>query len=130
MSEKEQNQENIFMTKNQGYKITQHLKKEYVWFERRWATMEINHKNLVDKMLDEHPQIGFYIEDVFKKNLDDKGELPKELWRVSSTEADLLCLLALPYDESEMVLTDDTGILDTSGNKILKGGKKSFKARG
>ena len=120
--------ENIYSKQNNNVEIIQHLK-SYTWFDRRWSSMEINHKNLVSKMLDEHPSLGFYIEDVFNKNLDDDGELPKELWKVTSQEADLLVFLALPYDDSEMVLTDDTGILDTNGNKILRGGKNSFKAQ-
>lgn len=117
----------IYRKQDNSFEIIQYFKKHYVWFERRWATMEMNHKNLLGKMLDTHPLLGFYTEEMIERNSDKNGEI--DVWRVSSTEADVLCLLALPYDDSEMVLTDDTGLVDTNGNKILSGGEKSFKAQ-
>lgn len=120
--------ENIFVKQNNSGEIIS-LLKSYQWFDERWSNMNIEHKQLLGKMFDLHPSLGYHIVEVFKKNLNDKGDLPNDVWKLSSTEADLFLMLALPYDDSEMVLTDDTGLLDSSGNKILKGGKKSFKAQ-
>ena len=102
--------------------------RNYKWFEYRYNEMNIEHKQLLSKLFDKHPMLGYHLDEIFKSNLDEEGDLPNELWRVKSSEADLLLMLALPYDDSEMVLTDDTGILDANGNKILVGGKKSFKS--
>lgn len=120
---------NLFVDKDNSGKIISYLRQAYNWFEFRYNEMDIEHKTLIGKMLDANPSIGYHLDDIFKSNFDKEGNLPRELWRVTSSQADLLCMLALPYDESEMVLTDDTGLLDASGNKILKGGQKSFKAQ-
>ena len=122
-------QNSIFFYKNNSGKIISHFKDNFKWFAERWSEMNIEHKQLFGKMIDSTPSLGFYLDKIFQDNLNEDGDLPNEVWRVTSGEADLLLMLALPYDESEMVLKDDTGILDASGNKILAGGTKSFRAQ-
>lgn len=119
----------MFLTIDNGAEIVSTFRSDYMWFEQRYSLMDIEHKTVFMKMLDKVPQIGLHLTNIFDKNLDAEGNLPDEVFRVTSQEADLLMLLALPYDDAEMVLTDDTGILDSRGNKILSGGNKSFKVQ-
>jgi hypothetical protein len=119
----------MFLTIDNGAEIVSFFREQFAWFEQRYSLMDIEHKTVFMKMLDNVPQLGLHLMNIFDKNLNEKGQLPDEVFRVTSQEADLLMLLALPYDDAEMVLTDDTGILDSRGNKILSGGKKSFKVQ-
>jgi len=119
----------MFLTNDNGAEIVSFFRSQYHWFEQRYSLMDIEHKTVFMKMIDNVPQLGLHLMNIFDKNLNEKGHLPDEVFRVTSQEADLLMLLALPYDDAEMVLTDDTGILDSRGNKILSGGKKSFKVQ-
>lgn len=106
--------------KNLTPQLIKYLRDEFKWFEQRWQYFDIEHKTFFEKMLDKHPEITLHIAGVIRKNIDKEGVIKDEVWRCSSAEMDLLLMLALPYDDSEFVLTDDTGLLDTSGKKILK----------
>ena len=100
--------------------LIKYLRNEFVWFETRWNFFDIEHKVFFEKILDKHPEITLHLAGVIRKNIDDEGNIPNELWKCSSQEMELLTMLALPYDESEFVLEDDTGLIDLSGKKILK----------
>lgn len=95
--------------------IINYLKSEFVWFADRWQLSEIEHKKVLGKMLEDQPDIGYHLAVIFRRNENAK------VWTVSSQELDLLTMLALPYDDDEYVLSDDTGILGIDGKKILRG---------
>ena len=100
--------------------LIKYLKDEFRWFSIRWDTFEIKHKQVMENMLAKTPSICLHVAEVLRKNIGDDGLVPDDVWRCSSQEMDLLLLLALPYDDSEFVLTDDTGLVDISGKKILR----------
>jgi hypothetical protein len=95
--------------------LISYLKSEFVWFETRWNECDIEHKQLISKMLNQSPDIGYHLSVMMRRNIG------QDVWSVSSQELDLLVLLALPYDDDEYVLTDDTGIIGLDGKKILRG---------
>ena len=95
--------------------IINYLKSEFVWFADRWQLSDIEHKQIMGKMLDAQPDIGYHLSCIMRRNEN------QDVWTVSSTELDLLTILALPYDDDEFVLSDDTGILGLDGKKILRG---------
>lgn len=111
---------------NLANQLVQYLKEEFRWFNIRWDTLEMKQKTILMQLLAKDPSLCLHLATVMRKNVDDEGLIKDEVWRCTSQEMDLLLMVALPYDESEFVLTDDTGVLDVNGNRILRGGKKSI----
>lgn len=111
--------------KDLANQLVQYLKEEFRWFSIRWDTLEMKQKTILMQLLASDPGLCLHLATTLRKNVNDEGLIDNEVWRCTSQEMDLLLMVALPYDESEFVLTDDTGILDINGNKILRDGKKS-----
>jgi len=120
--EKTEEQEAAASLANQ---LVMYLKEEFRWFSIRWDTLEMKQKGILMQLLAKEPSICLHLASTLRKNVDEDGLVPDEVWRCTSKEMDLLLMVALPYDESEFVLTDDTGVLDINGNRILRDGKNS-----
>ena len=105
--------------------LVMYLKEEFRWFNIRWDTLEMKQKTILMQLLAKDPSFCLHLATILRKNINEEGMIKDELWYCTSQELDLLTMVALPYDESEFVLTDDTGVLDINGNKIMRDGKSA-----
>ena len=102
--------------------ITQFLC-DYPWFERRLNNMSTEHRDAVGILIENHPQILYHLKEIFDVNLDEDGFDYKEMnvWYVTREQQTLLGVLALPYDDDTLNITNyvkGSGIIGLDGVEI------------
>jgi len=90
----------------EGYLL--YLKQIHPLFADRWEELHEDHKDAITKMLIHVPDIAHHLNDMLWDNRDAKGKGLAEngKWVVSTKQAELLLMLAIPREDEEVVLMD------------------------
>lgn len=113
-AEKEINKEIKKITKNgkialgEGYLL--YLKKIHTYFADRLDELNEDHSNAIVSMLKHVPDIAHHLNEILWENKGADGELHDGKWCVSTKQAELLVMLAIPRETEEVVMMDQEAV--------------------
>lgn len=104
-----------------GMGLLLYLKKQFKFFDLRYNSFDEDHKTAINEMVKRVPDICTYLHQILARNLTN-NVLDEGKWFVSTKEAELLLMLAIPSENEEVVLEDQepykVKLYGVDGNRI------------